>query len=254
MFKVATVVDRGLYKSNNEDRVLINNHVYDEIQFTVELEKSDVLLAVADGVGGENAGEIAASETLKRIANIYPLSDMDYERTFNNVIAACGEHLTKLAMQNIEYEGMATTLSGLVIYNDSIVTFNLGNSRVYRYRNGMLRQLTHDHSTVQEMVDAGMIDNSKHDDIFCKNVITKYIGSNGEKFDASIVAHEIILQAGDIFCLSSDGIHDFVSIDEMEIVLDKNNKLIDKAIELVDMAKSQINHDNISVILLEVVE
>lgn len=254
MFRVATIVDKGLYKANNEDRVLINNHVYDEIQFDVELVNSDVLLAVADGVGGENAGEIAASETLKRISNIYPLSDMDYEKTLNSVITDCCDHLTELALQNIEYEGMATTLAGLVIHKEAIFTFNLGNSRVYRYRNGMLRQLTHDHSVVQEMVDAGLLDNSKRDDISCKNIITKYIGSNGIKFDPSIIEHEIILQVGDIFCLSSDGIHDFVSIDEIERVLDKHTKLIDKAVELANVAKSKTDHDNLSIILLEVVE
>lgn len=252
LFKVAAIVDKGLYKSNNEDRILINNRVYDEVQLMDELSVSNILLAVADGVGGENAGEVAADETLKEMVRHYSLIDADYKKGLDEVIRKCFMRLLEIALSRSECEGMATTLTGLFMRQNLVVTFNLGNSRVCRYRNGMLRQLTHDHSGIQEMVDTGMVSRDNLKDVSERNVITKYIGSNGKIFHADIIKHDITMQAGDVFCLYSDGIHDYVSESEIESILNKKEILINKAREITDIAKLKLNHDNISIVLLEV--
>lgn len=251
MFNVVTIVDKGLYKANNEDRALINNQIFDEIQFEVWLDESKGLFAIADGVGGCNAGEVAAEETLKKMAELYPFQSKDYEATIHTAIQNSEKRLFELAEDNRQYGGMATTLTGLILDNNEIITFNLGNSRVYRYRNGLLRQLTHDDSIVQELVDGGILENIERAESNVKNIITKYIGSMGKHFKPSIVKHEMVVQTQDVFCLSSDGIHDFVSVEEMEMILSEDKSLIDKAITLVEMAKRQSEHDNISIILIE---
>lgn len=251
MLNVVTIVDKGLYKVNNEDRALINNQFFDEIQFEVWLNESVGLFAIADGVGGCNAGEVAAEETLKMMAEVYPLQGKDYEATIYTAIQNSENHLFQLAEDNQQYSGMATTLTGLILDDNEIITFNLGNSRVYRYRNGLLRQLTHDDSIVQELLDGGILEHIEHAESNVKNIITKYISSTGKNFKPSIAKHEMVIQKQDIFCLSSDGIHDFVSIEEMETILSEEKSLMDKAITLVEMAKNHDEHDNICIILIE---
>ena len=251
MLNVVTIVEKGLYKVNNEDRALINNQIFDEIQFEVCLNESVGLFAIADGVGGCNAGEVAAEETLKKMAEIYPFQSKHYEETLHTAIQRSEKYLVHLAEDNQKYSGMATTLTGLILDDKVIITFNLGNSRVYRYRNGLLRQLTHDDSIIQELLDSGILENTEQAESNVKNVITKYIGSTGRNFKPSIVKHEMSVQKHDIFCLSSDGIHDFVTIEEMETILSEEKSLMDKAITLVKLAKNHAEHDNISIILIE---
>lgn len=251
MLNIVTIVDKGLYKTNNEDRALINNQIFDEIQFEVRLYETEGVFAVADGVGGCCAGEVAAEETLKKIASLYPFKSEDYETTIYKAIYECEQHLFQLAQDNHQYSGMATTLTGLILTDSRIITFNLGNSRVYRYRNGLIRQLTHDDSIVQELVDGGILENTERMDSNVKNVITKYVGSRGKHFKPSIVNHEIVIQPKDIFCLLSDGIHDFISVEEMEDILSEEKTLMDMANTLVEKAKSHKEHDNICIILIE---
>lgn len=251
VYRIEAIVDKGVFKEDSEDKIMINRNVISDGTYHFNIEDKDIIMALADGVGGENSGEIAAELTLKEISKI----EMNYyniEDKIRTTISNCFDVLIQEAAKNKECRGMATTLTGMAIINEEIITFNIGNSRVYRFRNGAIRQLTEDDSIVQEMINLGVIGKYETSDISNKNVITKYIGSNGQRFEPKIEKHNVKIVVSDIFVICSDGIHDYIDIDVIEQILSEKMSLEEKCINLVDKAKMIEGHDNISVILVEV--
>lgn len=251
MYKIAVIADKGSYKDNNEDRVLINENIYDTIQFELADNSDKILLALCDGVGGENAGEVAAFETLKVIRELNNTTLINAKENIKNCVAKSVLKLTELAKNNINYEKMATTLTGIMIEGNEFITFNIGDSRVYRYRNGALKQLTIDHTVVQELKEQGVIslDNSNNSN---NHIITRYINSSNINFEVDIFITDKFIEKGDIFLICSDGIHDFVDIDSIENILYEDKTILNRAIDIFNIANSKEKCDNISLILLEI--
>lgn len=256
MYRVSAIVDKGNFKKKNDDRVLINQDVFMDTNYEETLENRKALFAVADGVGGEKAGDVAAGVVLHNFSRDYESFFCEApEYAIKTTTQNCFDELAVMAKEDDNLSGMATTLTGLLVTDDKVITFNLGNSRVYRYRAGFLKQLTTDDSVVQEMIDMGSIQASQRNDMPNSNVITKYIGSNEVSFDIAVVEHNIKLLDGDIFMLTSDGIHDCLAVEAMEDVLGLEElTLSNRAQKIVDMVKEKDEHDNISIILVEVTE
>lgn len=250
MYEVAAIVDKGNEKKENEDCILINAQVYRESKVILDVEKEHMIAAVADGVGGEPFGEVASFETLQTIAPLFQLEKEEIYEAISPHILNCFERLQEIAQKEPEKQNMATTLSGVVLTEEKIATFNLGNSCCFRFRDGILFKMTKDDSVVQTMIDSGMLQESQRKDAENKNIITKYVSSNGKIFEPAVQSQIVKFLEDDIILICSDGLVDYVSLEEIETILDKEETLQKKARFLVEAANRYAENDNISVILI----
>ena len=244
-FKIGAMTDVGKVRAVNEDN------------FTVE--ESLGLFMVADGLGGQNAGEVAskmAVETIKSHLNDEknPLVG-EYKEEFsqdtNRMLS--GIRLTNSAIyeagqRNSEQRGMGTTISSVFINGDVMSLVHVGDSRIYRIRKERLERLTMDHSVVEEQLIQGLITKEEAAESKYKNVITRALGAEET---IEVDADEEVLLDRDKILLCTDGLTDMLEDEEILRMILRNGDDPQRAgEELVDVANSKGGLDNISVILL----
>lgn len=232
--------DVGLRRSNNEDA------------FAVEPEKGFFVLA--DGMGGEAAGEVASQLFIETALEAFPegesLSEHDILNRVQKTFQLSNERILSHVEQNPEHHGMGCTAEMIAFGNQNFVLGHVGDSRTYLYRGGHLRQLTKDHSFIQSQIDQGLIaptDARRHS---LKNVILRAVGTE------EALAVDLIRGKGlpaDLFLLCSDGLTDLVDEASIQGVLSMPLSLPQKVEGLIERAKSKGGFDNITVILCEVV-
>lgn len=238
--QAAGISDTGLVRQTNED-------AWEEC---AEIN----LFILADGMGGHQAGEVAAKEavsTLCKIAkkmkkkmNLYETRDF-FEHAIKNVNTV----VYQLSKSQPGLRGMGTTLCCLQIRNEGIVYGHVGDSRIYRFRNDSLEQLTTDHSLMRELMDLGQLSESQASDFMYKNILTKAIGTE-PLVEPSVYTEEF--QVGDLFLLCSDGLSDPVSDSEIELIL-KNHSNIQEALKnLVEQANMKGGYDNITALIVKI--
>jgi protein phosphatase len=244
--------DLGGVRQNNEDSILIleNTTVFESIEHT------RVLCAVADGVGGAQKGEVASRLTLQTLeskaSDIFLQSDASsLGDHLKQVIEVANEAVLKHAVDNPESEGMATTLVVVTLDvgldRQSCFVAHVGDSRAYVIDDLRIRQLTNDHSEVQEMVDAGTLtpEEARHDPR--RNVITRAIGADS-RIEASVLKCD--LGARDRILLCTDGLWELVSDEEMHKVVLSAPSLQSACDQLVSLANKRGGKDNISITLV----
>jgi len=210
--------------------------------------KDGLLMAVADGVGGHAAGDVASAiavETLRSEFTKNYLADMgagDVKKLLKNIFSMADDNVSDKATG--EMSGMATTLVAAFVRDLEVFIANTGDSRAYVF-DGSLRQITVDHSLVQELVDKGDIEPEKRQTHPLKNVITRSIGG-----DFSVDIYHIGIKAGDILLLSSDGLHDYIGDDLISERLKSAESANGTARMLVKSA-IPVSEDNISVVILK---
>ena len=192
---VAAGSDVGRVRKGNED------------SFYADANEYRGLFIVADGMGGHAAGEIASRMAVDLISDdLSELNDLESARALE-LVAQALRHANHAVFEraNVEREklGMGSTASVLVLADERFIIGHLGDSRIYLLRDAELRQLTHDHSIVQEQLDAGMITPNEARHHRQSNVITKCIGM-GVDIDPDVVDGDARL--GDVFLLASDGL------------------------------------------------
>jgi protein phosphatase len=162
-------------------------------------------------------------------------------------ISAANRKIFEAAALKPEYAGMGTTLV-MVLFRDNNATIaHVGDSRLYRLRNGKLEQLTVDHSLFQEMVQGGYMSEGEAEQSLNKNMITRALGIG---LDVDIDVQQQTLEVGDVFLLCSDGLSDLVSVDDIQMILQQSDADLNKKSEqLVQKANQNGGHDNISVII-----
>lgn len=206
------------------------------------------LFMVADGMGGHKAGDYASRFLVEQM--------VDYIRSSENKpvvsiikqgIQSANERLYQLAQEQEELFGMGTTLVLAVIEQDTLYAANVGDSRLYLVRDG-IRQVTRDHSYVEEMVALGRLERNSQDYLSKKNIITRAIGS---KANVEVDFFEIDLMPGDYILLCSDGLTNMVSEEQMEEMIRSDKTIKEKVEQLVATANLQGGRDNIAAILVE---
>lgn len=238
IMEFAAMTDIGRQRKNNEDSYFVY--------------KNKLLSGgmVADGMGGENAGEIAskmASDIIKQhiIQNYSP--DMDYMAIAELIRTAffiANREIYKKA-QTKEYSGMGTTATLALIYEGKLIISHIGDSRCYLYSDGKLKQLTNDHSFVGELVRMGQISELDARNHPNRNLITRALGADVIlKIDMNIINY-----SGEAVLLCSDGLTNMLSDDQIADIL-KNSESYDKAIkEMIQLANKKGGRDNITVIV-----
>lgn len=208
------------------------------------------LWAVADGMGGHEAGEVASSMVVQALAGL-PVTDSLEIDTANAVSAMIrvNQELIVLARSDLHSRTIGSTVVGLFIRDGQYRCFWAGDSRIYRVRCGIIRQLTRDHSLVQDLVDAGMIAPAEAHHHPNANVITRAVGAV-ETLVVDTVGGEA--RPGDQFLLASDGLTRLVEDEEIRDELAELEPT-EAAGNLLDAVLARGAPDNVSLIITKVV-
>jgi len=226
----------GRVRSNNEDSVLIER---------------PALFAIADGMGGYNAGEVASKKALERLRELSGsfagLSGSSLEEAIHEAVADINRVVYELAMSKKEYDGMGTTLTGVYFADSgSLYFFNVGDSRSYIIRRGKMVQVTHDHSLVGEMLQLGDITPEQAFNHPKKNMLTRGIGVDPE-VEADVFVRK--LEEGDILLLCSDGLTDMLKDSQIEEFLSVTD-LEKSADRMLAASLEEGGRDNITFIMI----
>jgi PPM family protein phosphatase len=207
--------------------------------------------AIADGMGGHNAGEIAAQKTIdfltRRLKSILKPDIMELIIEFRYAIEKANQHIQTMGSENKEYEGMGTTLCSLIWTQDAIVYAHVGDSRIYRLRKKKLVLLTQDHSLLAKWLSTGKLAEDCTTPFPYKHVITRSIGGCGKANPEIAIA---TYEEGDLFFLCSDGLSDVLSTEEMEQILNAETSLETIARKLIQSAKIKGGSDNMTVVMV----
>ena len=217
------------------------------------------LFVLADGLGGYNAGEVASvmaiSSVLERLTSAIEKFDADEgaftpDEAIYDTVTDINANIYNAALNSTAFEGMATTLVIGWFLGGRLWVAHTGDSRLYRYRDSMLEQLTRDHSFSQELLDAGMVTEEEARSLPAKNLVTRALGAGA---DIEPEIHNVDVLAGDIILLCSDGLTEMVGSYEIEGLLSINEEdMHETARRLVDLANESGGRDNISVIVVRV--
>ena len=243
--------DIGLKREHNEDSIL----VCDELK----------LYAVADGMGGHAAGEIASATAIEAfkgfIERCLEDSDLtppfgikpelsDEENLIRSAVVMANREVARLAEKDQTFGGMGTTIATLYLSGGWAHVGHVGDSRVYLLRVGKLETLTQDHSWVNEQVQRNVISKNEARNHRWRNVITRALGDH-EDIEADLTSIEV--RPGDLFLLCSDGLTTMVDDDAiLQCLAETNNSLEAQCGELVKLANDAGGLDNISVVLIRI--
>jgi PPM family protein phosphatase len=226
----AVVTDPGRRRRRNEDAYVVQ----------------PPLFAVADGMGGAQAGEIAAriaAGVLRESSAGDPIVDL---------IQEANRQVYEAAASDEAHAGMGTTMTAALVEGDTVRIGHVGDSRAYRVHDGKLEQLTDDHSLVAELVRSGKLSQEEAETHPQRSVITRVLGTDP---DVDVDTFTVEAKPGDIFMLCSDGLSSMVDDESMLRLVERNRSNLDKAARaLVDAANKGGGEDNITVILFELGE
>ncbi|MBW9221010.1 serine/threonine-protein phosphatase [Methanothermococcus sp. SCGC AD-155-M21] len=224
------------------------NRKHNEDYILLEKIKDIYLLAVADGIGGHNAGEIAsemALDTLEKFITERYREDLSTEEIKEILREAYNLAHSKIKENAVgDRTGMGTTLTTAIIKGDKCIVANCGDSRAYLIRDGNVIDRTKDHSFVQALIDSGQISEEKAMTHPMKNIITSALGLD----ELQIEVYQWNLKKEDVLLLSSDGLHDYVNKEDILNVLRSNEDPKDIVNELLNIALEKTK-DNVSIVV-----
>jgi len=243
--------DIGLKRKNNEDRYLI----IDNKDTGYDFYRLGKMFAVADGMGGHLAGETASRMACDALLAYYNegsaenhLSPENLSIRLENVIHTASKQISDFAYENREYAGMGTTLSVLILHKENALIAHVGDSRIYRVRGDEFKQLTTDHTQVQEMVDMGQLTLEEAAYHPLRHILTHAVGR--ETGSGTVYTCIEQLQEKDVFLLCSDGLHDMMSDVEIKKVFLKGPSPQAACEKLVAQALKHGGKDNVTVVVV----
>lgn len=205
----------------------------------------DGLLAVADGMGGHRAGEVASGTALA-VLREYPFGSGDPAAQLEAAVQAAHARVRELAGADPSLSGMGTTLTAALVAEGRVVVAHVGDSRLYLWREGELRQITADHSMAAELLRAGQIDEAAARSHPHRHMLTRAVGALEElRVDLS----EFPLETGDGLLLCTDGLSSLVDEDDMLRVLREQPTAQAAADALVELALARGGTDNVTVVV-----
>lgn len=235
-----SITDIGLRREMNQDYIFSSD---------LPLGSLSCLYLVADGMGGHRAGDLASKLTVETVVNQVSMSvGEDPEDLLREAFGIANTKIRQTAARHREYYGMGTTLVGCTICGEELLVANIGDSRLYNYTEKEFRQITVDHSLVEEMVRAGTLDRRAARIHPERNVITRAIGADDE---VNVDFFRIPLSECGMILMCSDGLSSMIDDGEIESVLSGPKSLEEKAGILVALANRAGGKDNISIILID---
>ena len=246
---------------NNEDRALTLAYK------GLPGENGDVTLAVvADGIGGHRAGEVASQIAVDTFTNLFNQTDSrSYLDLFTRAFASIQQTITQHIAEHSESEGMGTTCSAVVIANHRLYVAFIGDSRIYLLRDGSIRQISVDHTWVQEAIEHGILTKAEARKHPNRHVVRRHLGAgqdpapdfrlqldDSEKAEAARRNQGLTLKPGDVILLSSDGMTDLVEDHEILANFSEDRSPQESVESLVLMARQRGGFDNITITALKI--
>lgn len=261
VYEVYAHTEVGLVRQKNEDHMLVGRFIKNQGSLRLFFSRDDdflkehgLVFAIADGIGGEAGGEIASKEALKTLdQRFYTVEKHNDPRLFmealKKAIHQSNQRLLQCARDNIEYAHMGCTLSGICLVSPQyFVVFNVGDSRVYRYRAPELTLLTEDDTVTHWAMKTGKMDIKEARRSAQRHRLTNFLGY--ESFSCTIERGPL-LHVEDVILICSDGLHDLVEEDHIATILsEKTFSLPTLGKKLADQAVDNGGNDNISLILM----
>jgi protein phosphatase len=207
------------------------------------------LFAVADGMGGAQAGEVASKLAAAALKDTHPEGVSDAEKV-TELIQEANRRVYERAHSDPATSGMGTTMTVALVDGDKVTIGHVGDSRAYVVRGGELEQLTEDHSLVNELLKSGKLSREEAETHPQRSVITRAVGTDP---DVDVDAFTVEAGEGDVFLLCSDGLTDMVADSDILDVVEKNRDDLDRATKaLVSAANRGGGEDNITVIAFSI--
>lgn len=220
--------DIGLVRTTNQD----NYYIDEQAQWAV----------VADGMGGHNGGETASTVAVSKIK-----AAMDKKLSLTEAVADANKEVFKMSVENKTLSGMGTTLVLCKLEDDKAKIVHVGDSRAYLYSGGKLKQITKDHSIVQQLIDCGTITKEQAKYHPQKNLITRALGT-----ERNILAdiNTVKLKENDLVLICSDGLSSYVEEEKIAHILEKTEEIsvVDK---LIEEANKTGGKDNVTVVIIK---
>lgn len=236
-----SLTDKGRTRNTNQDYVFCEENAVGSFPN---------LFIVADGMGGHNAGDTASRMCVEEVVSqIEQSTKVTPIGIFEQAVAAANEKVFQASISDKALKGMGTTIVATVVFGDTAYIVNVGDSRLYVYKD-TFRQVTIDHSLVEEMVQSGKLHKEDMRTHPNKNIITRALGTNSEvKADC----FEIEVDEGDVLLLCSDGLSNMLEDEKIERIIRSNREDMEEAgKQLVQAANEAGGKDNISVVLIQV--
>jgi serine/threonine protein phosphatase PrpC len=209
------------------------------------------LFAVADGMGGAQAGEVASRLAAAAFREFHDVDDLDPEERLAAIIQEANRRIYERAADDAQVSGMGTTITAALVGGDALVIGHVGDSRAYRLRSGTFEQLTDDHSLVADLVRSGRLTPEEADAHPQRSVITRALGTDRE---VDVDTFVVPVEAGDLFLLCSDGLTTMIEDDEIRDLLSATRDLEQAGKGLVKAANKAGGEDNITVVLFRLAE
>jgi PPM family protein phosphatase len=207
------------------------------------------LFAVADGMGGAQAGEVAARLATAAFREYHAADDLAGQERLTAIIQEANRRIYERARVDSEVSGMGTTVTAALIEEGRIVIGHVGDSRAYRLRSGRLEQLTDDHSLVADLVRGGRISPEEAEMHPQRSVITRALGTDPE-VDVDSLAMDA--ESGDLYLICSDGLTTMITDEEILSILERAKSLESAGKDLVKAANRRGGEDNVTVVLFTV--
>lgn len=237
--KIFSLTDIGRKREVNQDYVYVTDKPVGHVPN---------LFVVADGMGGHKAGDFASKYAVQVLEeHVRNHSGMGPELIITDAVREANRKIVEKAKQDTGLEGMGTTLVVATIIEHTLYFANVGDSRLYLIRDE-IKQLSKDHSLVEEMVRLGGINEEEAKHHPDKNIITRAIGA---KDDVEVDFFEYRLQKGDIILMCTDGLTNMVDDDEIFRIVKGGRDVVETAMQLVEKANENGGKDNIGIVLVE---
>jgi len=242
--KIYAMTEKGDHREN-QDRILINDNIISDGFFETE-SNEQTIICVADGVGGNNAGAVASSFVCENLKNAVSID--------KNSLIDINTQLLEKSVGDANLRGMATTLSGICIDDTAATIFHIGNTRLYVFQGNYIKQITEDHTSVNWLVKTGKLSKKETKTYDRRNEITACFGGGNPTLINSLVyvENDDSLLNTKKMVLTSDGVHEYVSVDELEDVLN-NDSLEPQSMcnEILNIAKANGSTDDKSIIIID---
>ncbi|MFP2963103.1 Stp1/IreP family PP2C-type Ser/Thr phosphatase [Myxococcus sp. 1LA] len=245
--EVAGSTHVGMKRNHNEDNFL--------------MLPEEFLFCVADGMGGHSSGEIASRIAVDELGEFYKLTSkdqdctwpfkMDKTRNYDENRLATGIKLANArifekASSESKYKGMGTTIVTAHFTQNAVYVGHVGDSRVYYFRGGALKQVTEDHSLLNDYLKAKKLSPEEVENFPHKNVIVRALGM---KENVQVDVSRVEPQEDDVFLLCSDGLSGMVTDAQMQEILQRTPELEKACSQLIDMANAAGGNDNVTCVL-----
>lgn len=240
--KTFYLTDAGKIRTHNEDSVIITKN-----------PSGDYLMAIADGMGGHNAGEIASSLVISHISKCFNESFCNMEKSaavdwMREMSTEVNDLIFSYVKNHPEGKGMGTTIVMALVTKDYVLIGNIGDSSGFVMKNKKLHKVTYDHTLVNLLLKAGELTPEEAKDHPKKNVLMKALGANNP-IDIDIFDCDMNISA---ILLSSDGLTTMLDKGQIEkVLLDKDLEIEEKVVKLIRKSNNRGGPDNISIAYLE---